>query len=247
MLDPKQLHKNAAPWWKSQSKKLRTEFEPCLEYDELGGYSPVCVLEYLVRSGDSLLQQDGDDSFLIITGYNELKVNSLKQLYTALDEYGILYAGINSDLLSIGTVYNDHFVMDESNHAVVVTGAGTLDGFEGIYLELLNSWGVDLGYDGLQYIKIADGENGSIINNMNILADLYGIHAERDVISQYSDMILAIVFMILFVITVCVLVVFIVLYLHEKRVREEKEESSPTPEGNEQPEPDLLHIGAALI
>lgn len=218
MLEPKQLHRNAVPWWNKQSKELKKQYSPCLTYGEDGGYNPECVLEYLVRSQDTLLQEDGEDSFLMINSYQQLKINSLCDMYDALDLFGVLYATIDSEQLTNGyAIYDEYYPIDNNNHAVVITGIGTFYNSSGVYLELLNSWGYNVGYDGLQYIKVAESELSFIVNNMNILSDIYGVHPVRDVIKQYADTIFAFILIVLLAITFCALIVFIILFIIYKK------------------------------
>lgn len=218
MLEPKQLHRNAVPWWNKQSKELKKQYSYCLSYMDGDGYVPECVLEYLVRSHDTLLQEDGEDSFLMINYYQQLKINSLRDMYDGLDYFGVLYATIDAEQLQNGyAIYDEYYPIDHNSHAVVITGIGTFYNTSGVYLELLNSWGYNVGYDGLQYIKVAESELSFIVNNMNILSDIYGVHLVRDVIKQYADTILALILILLLAITFCALIVFIILCIIYKK------------------------------
>ena len=183
-----------------------------------------------------------------------MRINSLKDIYDALDEFGILYAGINGDNLTEETVYSKYVPLDQSNHAVVITGIGIISGMDGIYIEILNSWGTDVGYDGLQYIKVANDENSYIVNNMNILSESYGIHAERDVLKQYSDTLLALMFIVLFVLTACALIIMIILYIRKSHVLMSNiddesidSEDEPPTQDQEDPDEDLTHAGSRSL
>lgn len=217
MLNPNFTYEHAVPWWKDQSKSMRKQYESCLSYGEDKGYSPLCATMYLVGSGDSIAQMDGDDSFLTITYADVLKINSLTDLNNALDTYGVLYVGLDSNPLQSNTIIKDYIPSETSNHAVVMTAIGEISGYEGVYAEILNSWGYNHGYDGLQYIKIADSKVSYIVNNMNILSNIIGIQVARNPLKQYADLFWALGLGITLIITLIILTVISILYYRLKK------------------------------
>ena len=217
MLNPNFTYEHAVPWWKEQKKSMRKQYEPCLSYGEDKGYLPFCATMYLIGSGDSITQMDGDDSFLTITYAETLKINSLPDLNNALDTYGVLYVALDADPLQSNTIISKYIPSETSNHAVVMTAIGEIKGYDGVYVEILNSWGYNHGYDGLQYIKIADSNVSCVVNNMNILSDIIGIQVERNPFKQYADLFWALGLGITLIITLIVLTVISILYYRLKK------------------------------
>lgn len=218
MLNPNFTYEHAVPWWNEQSKSMKQQYEPCLSYGEDKSYSPTCATMYLIKSGDSITQVDGDDSFLTITYADVLSINSLNDLNDALDTYGVLYVALDSDPLQSNIIIKDYIPSETSNHAVVITAIGEISGYEGVYVEILNSWGYNHGYDGLQYIKIADNEASYIVNNLNVLSNVIGIQVARNPLKQYSDFLWALGLGITLIITLIILTVISILYCKLKKV-----------------------------
>ena len=217
MLNPNFTYEHAVPWWNKQNKAIKTQYEPCLSYGEGKGYSPDCATMYLIESGDSIIQMDGDDSFLVITYADLLEINSLIDLNNALDTYGVLYVALDADPLQSNTVVEAYIPSETANHAVVITAIGEITGCNGVYVEILNSWGYNHGYDGLQYIKIADSSTSQIVNNMNILSNIIGIQVARNPLKQYADLFWALGLGITLIITLIILTVVAILYCKLKK------------------------------
>lgn len=220
MLNPVELKNKAVPWWNKQSKSKTKQLESCLSYGNNSGYNPICVTGYLIGSGDSLIQMDGDDSYLTVKEADVIQIHTLKQLYEAIDKYGILYAALNSSELQTHTLIDSYTTSDDINHAVVITAVGHIEGRYGVYLEILNSWGYAHGYDGLQYIKIADDENSYIVNNLGVFSLVIGIDVERNPLKQYADLLWAVILAILFAISTIALVVVLVIHYRYKHKME---------------------------
>ena len=171
----------------------------------------------MLASGDTMIQQDGQDSFLQITG-GITSIKTLHHLYEALDKHGVLYSGIYANNL-YGPYINKYQDIDKDcNHAIVITAVGHVRGIyddNGIYLEILNSWGYDYGYDGLIYVKIADSEDGPLKNNMNIFDLNFNTEVSRTLTTEDVAIACAVLFEILSLIA---LGIFIFLYciIHKK-------------------------------
>ena len=226
MLDPTMLKNKSVPWWKDQSKKTRKENSECLEYGEDGSYIPGCAVNYLYASGDTMIQQDGQDSFLQITGGGRIEIKTLQNLYDALDNHGVLYSAIFANHLNgeyqIISKYID--MNEDCNHAIVITAVGHLinnDDDNGIYVEILNSWGYNYGYDGLVYVKIADSENGPLMNNMNMFYQNIFVEVSRTLTKEEAALVCAVLFGILFGLSLIVIGILIFYYwrLHKKIIK----------------------------
>ena len=221
MLDPLTLYNNSVPWFNKLSEKDKQKYKPCLEYGEDKTYYPSCALVFMAESKQTMRQMDGEDSFLQITGGDEKEIKSLKDLYDILDKYGIIYSGVNSTYL-YGEIIEEYIDADSEDvhpdHAVVITAAGTLKGYEGVYIEVLNSWGYENGYDGLHYVKIADNEDGSIVNNMKLFDENYVVNVKRSITAEEAVAVAtgaiacAVVFGILFLIALIIMSIYIYLY-----------------------------------
>ena len=215
MLDPTTLKNNSVPWWNKQNKKTKKTFANCLQYGEGGGYPPLCAVLYMIGSGDTMIQQDGQDSFLQITDGDLAEIKTLQNLYDALDKHGILYSGIYADHL-YGQYINRYQDMDKDiNHAIVITAVGHIRGINddnGIYVEILNSWGYNYGYDGLIYVKVADSEDGPLKNNMNMFKINIYTEVSRTLTTEEAALICAVLFGILFAISLIALGIYIFLY-----------------------------------
>lgn len=102
----------------------------------------------------------------------------------------------------LNTSIVDYHIADDSlpiNHNVVITGVGTIYGHPGIYAEIVNSWGlqvksevtepVNVGYNGLFYVKVADNETCPLINNLrlfasNVIIDVDELDSDSDCKSE---------------------------------------------------------------
>lgn len=173
MLDPLTLVNNTAKWWKKQFEKdnnVPEAYKNCDKYDNEGGTSSTCALLFMVGSGQHMIRQDGKDSNIIIEDYNTVDITTIQELYNILDEYKILYTGITADFQNAKVIHDYHVDENINDHAVVLTSIGILQGYDGLYAEILNSWGYDAHDDGLIYIKIADSPNVNVElhNNYNM-------------------------------------------------------------------------------
>ena len=200
MLDPFTFYNNSVNWWKKQSTKDKMERELCLSYTQNKGYYAPCVIEYMVVSGDSMKQMDSEDSFVRMTDAGYSTIETVQQLYEALDKHGVLYISINSTYLKNHQLIDEYYDFDDPNvnvdHSVVLTAVGKIEGYSGIYVEILNSWGTDNGYDGLYYVKVANNEKSKLINNMKMFDAPIYIEVKR-VISSAKETILNIILAII--------------------------------------------------
>ena len=221
MLDPIMLKNKSVPWWKDQSKKVKKAREPCLSYGENGGYNPYCAVEYMMNSHNSMIQQDGEDSFLEITDGAEASIKNLNDLYRALDNHGVLYSGIFADHLSGRVISNYQDTNKDCNHAVVITAVGHLSGYNGIFAEVLNSWGYSWGADGLIYIKIADDEEEPLVNNMNMFHTNIWVEVSRTITTEDIAIAFVIILSILLILSLIALGIFIFLYcrIHKRIIK----------------------------
>ena len=194
MLDPKQLSRRAVSWWKGQKRSVRNQNEHCLSYGEEGGYNLECAINYLLGSKESMIDSHGDDTFIVVKEAAYVHINSLHLLYESLNAGHVIYSGVDADGI-MDKVVLDTFYKSEAgpNHAVVITAAGTITGKDGIYVEILNSWGVGHGYEGLQYIKVAENNDSYLINNAAIFEQSIIFEVGRDEIKYYAETITIIV------------------------------------------------------
>ena len=211
MLDPLTLKNNSVEWFKKYDK--HKNYSACHQYDEEGGYSPLCAAIFMNASKTTMKQQDGNDSYIYISNISyEKEITTVKELYDALDEYKLLYSSIYADdfgLFQNSEIIDDYYFENESiNHVVVITSVGTVNGYDGLYVEILNSWGYGRHYDGLIYIKVADNETDILHNNFNMFYINVGIDVELKTSTEENVFLsLFIVFFILFV-AACVVILF---------------------------------------
>ena len=222
MLDPMTLKNRSVPWWNKQNQTMKKENEHCLQYSD-EGYSVQCAAQYMAESGDTMIQKDGQDSFVKMSDGGTIEIKSLRDLFDTLDEHGILYSGIDADKLDLQTpITTEYYETTVNNHAIVITAVGKISNIgddDGIYVEILNSWGYSYGYDGLFYVKVANSESSSLVNNMNMFEANIWIEVERKIKQETPATIIiknkgakacAITFGILFFIT---LIAFIALFI----------------------------------
>ena len=209
MLDPFTLVNNTAAWWKKHDKK--NNYEVCHDYVD-GGYIPVCVLSYMYSSSKKMLRIDGNNSHLVISNFGFVDdILTVRSLISALDKYKLLYVSmlLTEEMLKYKTIEEYHET-NETGHAVVLTSIGTIRGSNGIYAEILDSYGYDSHSDSLLYIKIADNESSPLHNNLGIFTEPYWIDvAEVDESLIYLT--LFIVFAALFGLVIIFLIVMSVI------------------------------------
>ena len=207
MLDPLTLKNNSVKWFKKHDK--HNEIPDCHQYDEGGGYPPDCAILFMRGSKTTMMQQDGNNSFIYISNATEVNISTVKELYEALDKHKVLYSGIYGRIPMQGYIINDYYYENESiSHGVVITSVGTVEGYDGLYVEILNSWGYDKNYDGLIYFKVADNESDVLHNNFDMFEINYGIEVKRkNSINEDVYMPVFIVFFILFIVA-CIVIVF---------------------------------------
>lgn len=173
MLDPYTIINRTTDWWKKNDK--RNDYKQCHEF-EVNGYIPICAVDYMYRSGQKMFQRDGNKSNLIINNYGDNEIKTLADLYSVLDKHSLLYTGIYADeRISQPLIYYYDESQNFTNHQVVLTSVGKIDGLPGIYAEILNSYGYNSSYDGLIYVKIADNETSELHNNLGIFDEVIWI------------------------------------------------------------------------
>ena len=213
MLDPLTLKNNSANWFKKHDKHNKTYPSFCKQYGKDGGYAPGCAVLFMHDSKTTMMQQDGNDSYLYISNAtydHDINITTVKELYDALDKYQLLYSGIYADFIfNYKYIINEYYDENESiDHAVVITSVGIIKGFDGLYVEILNSWGYETHYDGLIYIKVADNESDILHNNFNMFEYNYNIEVSRkNSINEDIYMPVFIVFFILFIVA-CIVILF---------------------------------------
>jgi len=185
-----------------QDKKNKT-YERCNYFGKDKGYDPICVIEYMIATTNPIMQEDKISSLIEIKEGKQLKITTVQDLYKLLDEHKILYLAINNTHLNgnqfVHTYYTE--ANDATNHAVVLTAAGTVENKPGVYVELLNS----NGYVGYQYVKVAENETSTLINNMKMFNSPIYIKVERVLYEEYITV--AKVMTILFFITLFITIV----------------------------------------
>ena len=171
MLDPFSIVNNSVKWFnRHKSTHKDSMYSNCFQYDE-GGYPPLCALEFMYGSKQELQQMDGNNSHLIISNADVVSIDSVSTLFEVLDKYDILYSMIASSELPPEAMIIDDYVEDDElllSHAIVITSVGVIEGFDGIYVEVLNSWGYNYHYDGIVYVKVADNETDELHNSFKI-------------------------------------------------------------------------------
>ncbi len=120
-------------------------------------------------------------SNVILTRYDKVNIETVDDLIQALKQNKIIMAQYFATLTvyELNTSIVDYCIADDSlpiNHNVVITGVGIIYGHPGIYVEIVNSWGlqvksevtepVNVGYDCLFYVKVADNETAPLVNNL---------------------------------------------------------------------------------
>lgn len=167
-----------------------------------------CVLKRMKNSKSTMELNNGYDSHLILKNYGIINIESLNDLFNALDKYNILYSGIITyeefEGVDVIALYADE--INEISHATVITSVGKFDDVPGIYAEVVNGWSYKNNCGGIVYIKIANDENSELKNNMN----LFGFNAWIETEYSGSDennvyFIVMIVFVVLFVFSLVVI------------------------------------------
>ena len=228
MLDPLTMKNHSASWW-SKTYKHDNNVDACKSYDSSGAYSPTCALFFMNESKQTMTQQDGENSYLIMSDFDAVSLTSLNQLYTTLDKHKLLYSVIHSGSQLIQSVISEYITNTISDHAVVITAVGTLYNYDGIYVEVLNSWGSEHNYEGLVYIKIADNENDELHNNLNLFDVNYWIDVERTTIDRaFKFELLSYLFIVLFAVSFVINIAIII-----KHHMNKQKEMNETNEANE--------------
>jgi len=178
MLDPMPIYDRSASYWKKHCKD--ESCKDCKAYRNDKGYAPQCATGYMVKSGDTMKQKDGNNSYLSVVEQSLVKIDTVQGLFDQLDKHKLLLSTFSSSSF----IYNGYIVPDyrigyESDHSVVITSVGTLEDYEGLFVEVLNSWGYDLHHDGLLYVKVADNENDILHNNMALFDENIWIEVKR--------------------------------------------------------------------
>lgn len=184
MLDPRTLSNNSVNWFKKHGKNLKEDFSFCYSYGEFGGYPPACALMFMMGSRKSMMQMDGNNSHVFIENADSVENianNTVDSLCEIMNKYELLYSGIEAtEIFQVSEVVDEYYIDNETtNHGIVITSIGKLSGRDGIYAEILNSWGYEIHYDGLAYVKIADNETDIIHNNLHLFDYNYWIHVDR--------------------------------------------------------------------
>ncbi len=230
MLDPLTLYNRSVPWWKSHCKEEWCKH--CTQYSKTidKGYFQDCAINYMLISHDTMIQADGEDSYLMISNASTVNITTVEELNKSLDEYGILYSAIDGSTLKQYTqssTIDFYYSSNTTNHAVVITALGTIDEQPDLYVEIINSWGYDRFYDGLIYIKVADNSTSSLFNNFAIFNENYGIEVKH--ISVREE----ITYFALMIVFICLLIVAVLIAIYEeihrrrlKQILASKESSS---------------------
>ena len=135
----------------------------------------------------------------------------------------------------------DYYVVADQlplDHNIIITGVGTLKNYPGIYVEIVNSWGLEVtnpyigktfkvGHDGLYYVKIADSETSPLVNNMGLFTLNFVIDVDelesipdsdadsKNVSKSYKTA--TIILSILTAVFFCLFILFLILYICIKK------------------------------
>lgn len=209
MLDPLTLYNNSVDWFKKHKKMFdEKEYESCFEYREDKGYSQICAVEFMIQSKQEMIQQDGNNSYVYVRNGGISEIKTVKDLISALNEHQVLYSAIDSGLFGYQEqIINDYRESEKLTHALVISGVGKVKGFDGLFVEVLNSWGYDTHYDGLMYVKVADDEKSELHNNLNMFEINMWVDVDRnDEVKYYKELVigLGILSGVLFIVIVIV-------------------------------------------
>ncbi|KAH0789317.1 cathepsin S-like [Histomonas meleagridis] len=201
----------------------KSQYPSCQQFSTNYFYSHYCAFEYLVNDKRHMIMEYNKKpssiyvkSYNVFSGANANIDTIVELLKTGRPIVSVMRSATLqklSDLSIIDKYYMDNETMSSIDHAVTVTGIGTIEGHDGIYLEVLNSWGESIGAEGLNYIKVADSINGTLNRNFNIL--YYGIVFElgddEPVQSSNTGLIIAVVVLaVLLAVSIAIIVAIIV-------------------------------------
>lgn len=239
VLDFYERHKN--------DPKYSVVYDKCKEFssEEEGGpkelYIPGCALIYLKHDKKPMIYEyNNKSSNVILTSYDIVKIETVDDLIQALKKNKIIMAQYFATLMAYesNTSIVDYYITDDSlpiNHNIVITGVGTIYGHPGIYVEIVNSWGlqvkrevtgpVDIGHDGLFYVKVADNITAPLVNNLrlfssNLIIDVDELDSGSDCKSESVSKeykLVAIILGILAGVFLCLFILFLVLFISAKR------------------------------
>lgn len=181
-IDPVFFKNNSAQWFVDHFDELKSESpehadfaKTCQKYDDIGGYSQLCALIYAQESQcqPSLAYNPNVKAPFRIKDSDVLEITSLESLKNELQAHKFLYNGVYADDLFMSSYILDEYTTGDIDHGIVITGLGQFTGdyalaYPGWYVEILNSWGVEHGYDGLQYVKVADDDESTFANPFNL-------------------------------------------------------------------------------
>jgi len=216
MLDPLTLYNNSVKWYKKHKKAYKDEiYSNCFDYAELGGYSPFCAIGFLHDSKQEMKYMNGNNSNIYVSDAGLSEIKTVNDLINSLRTHNILYSGINSDVINdnyLTPIFEDYYLLNETNHGVVITAIGTIDSIDGVYIEILNSWGYKVGYDGLFYIKVADSLESELINNMNIFNYNFWLDVDR---MNKEDIFIALIIILGVLLLISIFIIIIILGIYK--------------------------------
>ena len=195
--------------------KGKPQYQTCQNFAENYFYNHFCAFEYLVKSKKHMIMQyNNQSSTIYVKNYNYLLFSSLsmEKLIELLSQGHPLVTVMNATaLLRLRdvSIVDDYYIgpdtMNGVDHAIVATAVGTIEGRDGIYLEILNSWGEDIGSEGLNYIKIADSVNGTLKRSFNSLFYVLTFETGDEPVSSSNGWMIASIVMALLLILIFVI------------------------------------------
>lgn len=216
-------------------------------------YVPECALLYLKEDKKRMIYEyNNKSSNVILSNYSNIKIESLNDLIQNLKNNKVILAQYFSGLMGyyVNKSIIDYYVVHDElpiDHNIIITGVGTLEDIPGLYVEIVNSWGLEVtfpnngqtskvGYDGLYYVKIADNETSPLVNNMGLFTLNYVIDVDElesipdsdtdsnNVSKSYKTA--TIILSILTGVFFCLFILFLVLYLCTKKESDSDRQAS---------------------
>ena len=101
-----------------------------------------CVLDEAKALGMPMNMNEKYNSNLKLSKFGKVEINSLNDLFDALDKYKLLYSGIfdNNVFGGIELVAMDVEVIDSTSHAVIISSVGKFKNVPGLFAEVVNAW-----------------------------------------------------------------------------------------------------------
>lgn len=218
-------------------------------------YMPECALLYLKNDKKRMIYEyNNKSSNVILTNYSNVKIETLNDLIENLKNNKMILAAYYAEpmIYEISESIIDYYVVHEKiplDHNIIITGVGTLKDYPGLYVEIVNSWGLNgtdpitgqkslVGYDGLYYVKIADDETSPLVNNMGLFTFNFVIDVDelesipdsdadsKTVSKSYKTA--TIILSILTAVFFCLFILFLILYLCIKKESDSDRQASRT-------------------